>query len=315
MAKRMALKFAPLAMIGALCWLVPACGGDEDDNGASSGGSGGSGGSSGGTGGTGSGGDMGDSGETGTDQGGTGATGSGGTGEAGAASGGADAGGAAGAAGAPAEPPECLGDPLPETIDAEITISGLVTGWGGGGLEDATVEARDASDEGLLLSDTSDVTGAYALALDTGEAPLDAFLRVSAINRLDSYIYPPVPFIASVLDADLPLITSGLRTTAANAAEVTLEADTGLLYVLVIGCDGAPIPGATVTTDPPGELRYTEGGLPSVTATATDDTGGALIFNVPPGDVELDASINGFSLREHTFEVRADVMTISAIVP
>ena len=66
----------------------------------------------------------------------------------------------------------------------------------------------------------------------------------------------------------------------------------------------------------PGEfVSYTEGFVPSPDATSTDGSGAVYVFNLPPGNVEVDATIDGYSLREHTIEVRANVITITSVIP
>jgi hypothetical protein len=285
-------KAAPLAVLASMIWLAPGCGGDEgsDDGSAGNAGTNVVGGA------------TGDGGEPASSSGGTSGTGT-------------DTGGASGAGARPPEPLDCLGEPLPETVPDNVVLSGLVTTWSNVIIDGAEVEALAVSDDGLLSDDTSALNGSYELTVPTGGAPLDAYLRVSAEGSVDSYVYPPMPFVADD-EPDLSLITADLRAGVADEAGVSLEADKGLLYVLVLDCNGDPVEGATVTTNPPGEqLSYTEGFVPSPDRTSTDGSGAAYIFNLPPGDVEVHATVDGYALREHTIEVRADVMTISSVIP
>ncbi|HVJ21653.1 MAG TPA: carboxypeptidase-like regulatory domain-containing protein [Polyangiaceae bacterium] len=319
---RTILKAAPLAVLVSMIWLAPGCGGDEDSDEGSAGsagtnvrgGSTGNGGepasNSGGTGATGTGeGGASEGGNPGTGQGGASEGGNPGTGQGGASEGGNPGTGQGGAA------PDCLGDPLPETAPDNVVVSGLVTTLGNVIISGVLVEGRAASGDGLLDDDTSGLNGYYELTLPTGGAPLGAYLFVSADGSVDTYVYPPHPFVDDD-ELDVPLITSALRTGIADEANVALQADKGLLYVFVLDCNGDPVQGATVTTNPAGEfVSYTEGFVPSPDATSTDGSGAAYVFNLPPGNVEVDATIDGYSLREHTIEVRANVMTITSVIP
>jgi len=322
---RITLKAVPVALLVSMIWLAPGCGGDDDSDGGAAGsagtnvrgGSTGEGGEdSGGTGATGTGqGGASEGGNPGTGQGGASEGGNPGTGQGGASEGGnPGTGGDDGAGGALPETLDCLGDPLLETAPDNVVISGLVTTLGNVIINGALVEGRAASDDGLLGDDTSALNGSYELTVPTGGAPLDAYLYVSADGSVDSYVYPPIPFVDDD-ELDVPLITSALRTGIADEANVTLEADTGVLYVFVRDCNGDPVEGATVTTNPPGDLSYTAGFVPAPDATSTDGSGAAYIFNLPPGNVEVDATIDGYSLREHTIDVRANVMTITSVIP
>jgi hypothetical protein len=289
---RTAMKAAPLAVLVSLIWLAPACGGDDESEEGSAG--------SAGT--TVRGGSTGEGGEPASSSGGSaGSTGSG-------------KGGTTGAGGALPQTLECLGDTLPETAPDNVGLSGLVTTLGNVIIDGALVEGRATSNDGLLGDDTSALNGSYELTLPTDGAPLDAYLLVSADGSVDSYVYPPTPFVDDDV-FDVPLITSELRDGIADEANVALEADKGLLYVFVRDCNGDPIEGAIVTTNPAADLSYTGGFVPAPDATSTDGSGAAYVFNLPPGDVEVDASIDGYSLREHTVEVRPDVMTITSVVP
>jgi hypothetical protein len=313
------LKGGPVVMLASMIWLGPGCGSDDERKDGSAGtagapdnaGAAGEGGEpsngSGGTGerGTGDGGTPGN--EGGANEGGTP-----GNGEAGASDG-----GVAGAAmgGAPPEHLGCLGDPLPETAPDDVVTSGRVTTWSAVIIDGALVEGRAVADDGLLDDDTTGLNGAFSLTLPTGGTPLDAYLHVSSTGNVDSYVYPPVPFAAASA-RDVPLITTALRTGVADEANVMLEADTGLVYLQVLDCNGDPIEGATVTTTPPGDVSYTAGSfVPVADATSTGAAGTAYIFNLPPGNVEVDATVDGYSLREHTLQVRANVTTITSVVP
>jgi hypothetical protein len=330
MTLRIELKGAMVLAAGSAIWIAAACGNSGSNGGSpNSGGSGGSSGS--GASGTTGGNANGASGGTtsgGTANGGTanGGTANGGTANGGTenTSGGMDQGGNAGAestagagggggAGTDADL-SCSGDELPSTAVDPLDIAGEVRGVGVGTLTGVDVEAYAVDGDTLLDSDTSIAGGAYALSLDTGGTPLEAYLFASEDTYLDQYVYPPVPlFVDSPFD--IALITPTMRDNIADAGDVDLEADTGLLSALILDCNLEPIAGAVVTTNPAGEVRYLVNGAVSDTATTTDDSGIVVILNLTPGDVEIDAEVAGESLREHTLNVRANVVTTTAVIP
>jgi hypothetical protein len=313
---RTVLKGAPVVMLASMIWLGPGCGSDNERRDGSAGTANGGAAGDGSEPSNGSGG----RGESGANEGGTPGNGEGGANEGGTpgnGEGGASDGGVAGAAmgGTPPEHLGCLSDPLPETAPDNVVTSGLVTTLGAVIIDGALVEGRAVADDGLLDDDTTGLNGAFSITLPTGGTPLDAYLRVSSTGNVDSYVYPPLPFAADY-QRDVPLITTALRTGLADEADVMLEADTGLLYLQVLDCNGDPIEGATVTTIPPGDVSYTaDSFVPVPNATSTGASGTAYVFNLPPGNVEVDATMAGYSLREHTIQVRANVTTITSVVP
>ncbi len=80
-------------------------------------------------------------------------------------------------------------------------------------------------------------------------------------------------------------------------------------------CAGTPIAGATVTSSPAGQVRYNAGGAPSSTANATADDGVAYIANVAAGNVTIQASAGGHTLRSHIVNARANAITLTQIQP
>ena len=325
MASRTRRKVAWLVTLCSATSLAVACGGDDDNDDTPAAGSGGSAGTAGSAGKGGSGGKGGTSGAAGENNSSAGAgqagdgNGQAGDGNVGGAAGEAGSNGAAGAGAGAGNVPDadlsCLGATLGTEAVDPLSISGIVVAVGVGVVQDAAVAALNVSDDASLADTTSNAGGAYTLVIDSNTDPVDAYLSVTATGYLDSYVYPPVPFLASTATTSLVMVTSTQRSDGATAGGVTLEAGTGLVYVLVVDCNGDPIEGATISSSPGGDVVYVENDVPSAAATATDASGRAIIFNVGPGDVEVDAEIDGTSLREHTVNARADAFTFTAVIP
>jgi hypothetical protein len=95
----------------------------------------------------------------------------------------------------------------------------------------------------------------------------------------------------------------------------TQQAGKGMIGLVVADCNGVPLAGATVTSEPAGTVVYDNGSLPSSSATSTGADGRAYIFNVTAGTVNVRASSGGMTLRAHDINARADVVTTTAIEP
>jgi hypothetical protein len=84
-------------------------------------------------------------------------------------------------------------------------------------------------------------------------------------------------------------------------------------------CAGNPIVGGTVSiAGDVGTIKYAnDDGVPLAmdNFTSTQGLGVAYIFNVPPGEYEIDAMYGSDSLREHNVKSYADASTTTVIIP
>ena len=151
---------------------------------------------------------------------------------------------------------------------------------------------------------------------DAKDDSFDGYLRSTATGFLDTYLYPPAPLAASTDQAFAVMVTSGTFDLLGSLAIGDAPTD-GLAQMLVIvaDCNNDPVQGAVVTTSPAGTVRYNSNGFPSDTATVTGADGIAYVFNVTPGTVTVDASLDAMSFREHELTARADVLTSTVVQP
>lgn len=217
-----------------------------------------------------------------------------------------------------AGPFACIGQPLPTVAGDPIVVSGNATSVSSGGsapVNGATISAFRTGNGTALALDTSDAAGAFSMSVPTGTTPIDGYLRGQAAGFLDTYVYAANPAYESATQ-DVVFISAATRDQLVFLASVTQSAGNGLLPVFVLDCNGNPVAGATISLTPSsGTIRYASGGLPSTSATATDATGAAFIFNVTPGTVTIDGQLTGQSFREHAILVRADVITGTSVAP
>ncbi len=211
---------------------------------------------------------------------------------------------------------ECLGAPLPTTAPATVLVAGQIraNALNPSPLVGAIITAFRTGNATPLAADTSDTPGFYSLSISTGSAPVDGYLRVTHSGQVDTYAYPSRPLFMD-LATNVLMPTSNELTFLGMAVGVTQTAGNGFIGVIVKNCDGTSLAGATVSTNPPGTVRYNSGSTPSSTATSTSSDGVAYVFNVPAGNVTVMANASGNVLRQHVVNARAGVVTLTEIQP
>jgi hypothetical protein len=209
---------------------------------------------------------------------------------------------------------ECLGQPLPTTAPALVNLSGQVRTYTGSAISGAAVVAFRVGNATALDSTNTNTPGNYSVGITTGGTPVDGFLRVTDGTHLPTYAYPAVPLATDVTENVLMVSSTEFGVLAA-AAGITPQAGKGFVGIVVKNCQGTAIAGAKVTTSPAGEIRYSAGGLPSSTASATDSSGVAFVANVTAGNVTIMATASGHTLRQHVVNAAADAITLTEIQP
>lgn len=211
---------------------------------------------------------------------------------------------------------ECLGAPIPTTAPATVVVAGQIraNALSPTALSGAIITAFRTGNATPLDADTSDTPGFYSLSIATGGTPVDGYLQVTHSGQLDTYAYPSRPLFAD-LTSNVLMPTSNELAFLGTAVGVTQAAGNGFIGVIVKDCNGTTVAGATVTTNPPGTVRYNSGSTPSGSATTTSSDGVAYVFNVPAGNAIVQANAAGNVLRQHTVNARADVVTLTEIQP
>jgi hypothetical protein len=206
-----------------------------------------------------------------------------------------------------------------------VRIAGKVSGFGNPApvIGDATVSlvSRTGGNLGTGKSGT-DGTFDVSAPSSTGK-PVDAFIRVSAASRADTEVYPPTPWVADGRNLNIVVLKAGeigLVYASAKPAAVQRKAGNGTVTIAVQDCDQKPVAGATVSVTANGKavgtVAYIDGKDISTSATATGEAGVAIIFNVPPGSIEVAATTDDKQkLRAHTIDARADVATATSVLP
>jgi hypothetical protein len=215
---------------------------------------------------------------------------------------------------------DCIGDPYPTTAPATITVGGLTNEINTDGqvpLAEVAVTANQQAGDAEIDSTTSDNAGVYSLTATTGGTPVAGYLHGTKSGFKETYVYPPEGLAFDQPNIPVLMVSTTVFAFLPLLADAEQDAQHGFVGVLVVDCLGAPVAGASVTTDGGGTVRYVVGtSVGNGDVTQTDDSGIALIFNVNVGDtVEVDASGGGHEWAEHTVKVRADVVTTTVVAP
>lgn len=203
------------------------------------------------------------------------------------------------------------------TAPATITVTGQTDSIGLGGRtpeQGIVVTAHREGDPAIVAMATSDATGAFTMTIETGGVALDGYLLAKGGNFIDTYLYPPGPLAASTDQATCLMLTPGVLDTAANFANATQAPGMGFIGVLVLDAQNNPVAGATIASEPAGEIRYNNmDGFPAREATVTQPDGIAYIFNVPAGAVTVTAAKDGATFAPNDLNARADQVTLTLI--
>lgn len=210
----------------------------------------------------------------------------------------------------------CAGAPAPTTADNPIVFSGTV-------VQSTTVmPINNAAVVGQIgatqaFTTNTDATGKFSKSLNSGNAPLEIDLAVSANGFLNTYYYP-AHLVTHDAHYDVELFSQADANMLAAAAQVTLDPAKGTILMTIDDCNGAPLRGAMVTSTIPAgaTVRYFDRVTPSAVATSTDMYGVAMIANLPPGNFLLNAkSADSMALKTRPVQIVANAFIQTQIQP
>lgn len=224
----------------------------------------------------------------------------------------------------------CLGQGLPTTAPATVTVAGTaeeivqvnsfpsIQPLNGGTLDACKTGAPNCMGGNRLATATSDTTGAYSLGpITTGGTPVDAFVHVAPANDRPTDEYPSSPIAADLSGIPIIVFSNASFTFIVGAGGITQSASNGNLGILVTDCANKPISDSANLT-----LTVKQNGM-DVTGTTvfnagqyySQAAGTYFVFNVPPGATEVGATYNGMALLAHTVGVVAQTTTATQVKP
>jgi hypothetical protein len=212
----------------------------------------------------------------------------------------------------------CLGEPLPTTAADPIRVGGTISraGLQTRPLSGATVEVFRRSGGSAMASATSGGDGSYSVSIVSDGDPLDTYMRMSSGTLLKTELYAGSPVVADVSGSDSVLTDANTFRVVTNLVGVTQAANLGAVTVRVGDCDNNPVSGATLTGFGNARVFYAgDDGRPSSDPTATGALGLAFVFNVPTGDLTINAEIDGETLRPNRIASRAGTLSLAQVSP
>lgn len=214
-------------------------------------------------------------------------------------------------------PYTCLGESPPTSADPLVMLEGhAVNPSDGMPLAGMSISLKDRNLNPIDGPITTDATGAFQFALNTNGVPVDrVYIHASGSDRIPTFYAPPRPLTES-LQRDLG-VTSTMQAAslALGALGMPFTAGTGALLFTIRDCNNKPLANATLVAVPAGAIRYFDGVQPSMTATATDAGGVAMVANLPPGTVTLTVSVGDVTFPSRTFAVVADSFVQTELMP
>jgi hypothetical protein len=235
----------------------------------------------------------------------------------------------------------CHDQPLPQSVDIDpFLVEGTTVGLDLGNIEnaasalpalgDVTVEAfvtgsSDPVPAAVSSSSPGPTLGQYQLGIPNPlHQTLDGYLRghIDMDGYLDTYFYPPKPLVVNHGQGTLLIVTQtdvdialylAIGVTPPQLPATSLDTQ-GILVVVVQDCAMDAIAGATVQSSA-GTLKYLPQILDGTAPPKTDGTGVAILFQVPPGDVTVGASVGGVQLYQHTVAVVPRALTFTVVQP
>jgi hypothetical protein len=198
-----------------------------------------------------------------------------------------------------------------------ITIMGEAFSAGPGIIDDvealtgAVITAYDTIGGSAIDSTTSGSGGIYVLTVENG---FEGVIEGTASTYLDTYAWAPGVLTANVAGAGIAFVTESIVGSAAELCGVQGgQASTdGFIATVVLGEPAD----ATVSSAPAaGTVCYDQNQQPTGSATETDSSGMALLFNVPAGSaVSLSATESGATFASHTVVPVAGAFTQAQLV-
>jgi len=194
-------------------------------------------------------------------------------------------------------------------------ISGTAAEQGQSGatpIDGATIEVFNVSDEGTALATaTSDAQGNYSLEID--DSNTDVFVKATKADYVDTFAYPAGALSGATAKIDANMLTTNTYGLLLNF--IGGSSSKGMITLNVTDASGTAVAGATVSSSPAaGKVRYLSGGFPSGTD-GTDDSGGAFMVDVPPGNATVSATKSGTTFMSHQVNARAMKFTTTVIAP
>jgi hypothetical protein len=168
---------------------------------------------------------------------------------------------------------------------------------------------------------TSDDAGVVALG---NLAPglvfgFQGYFQMTAPSYVPNLYYLSFPLSQPNAQIAVSMMSQAVFASALAGVNITPIAGRGTVWAQVEDCLLLPAKDVVVKADghPPSDVIYYENSNPSLTATSTDPSGWAFLYNVVPGPLTLRAISNdtGIESSKLTVNVRANAMSVVTLLP
>jgi len=206
----------------------------------------------------------------------------------------------------------CLGSPNTVSVDP-LPISGTVQTFLLSGVQPiggVLVEAHQRSDDSLVTSVTTDLSGKFSLSIPTGGVPFDGYLVMTKSGFVAGSAYWSKP-LTSANSLTPFVLAPGDQNLFYQLAGISQQPGTGTIGFAVADCAGMPLNDAVVTTGPSGfgPLSSANIGLPAGLASSW-------MFNEPATNVSITSVVaDGKVFGQTSFIVLPGETTYVSITP
>lgn len=201
-------------------------------------------------------------------------------------------------------------------VAADYLTKAPITGMHVKGCDKADLECKTPLFEG-----DTDATGAVTVKFTATAAGFGGYIEATGGGVAPTLLYfnPPLKVTsATPPPMNQPFMTSATLSGFAQMFGVTLDPEAGHVAAAAKDCRLWGAHGLTVTSSASGagtKTIYAKDGIPDAAATATDDTGAAGLFNLPPGEVTFTATNAGGAVGKVTINVRKGFLHQVGIAP
>ena len=214
----------------------------------------------------------------------------------------------------------CLGDPAPTTAPDPLPITGKVFAidhYDAQPLANATVELRARSGDTLLATTASAADGAFAFAIASKGAPVDATLVVVAAGYRSVRGIPAEPFHATTPDALLAVATDDeVARWYGDAGAGSYAPGAPTLITGTIDCTGRAIEGATLAVAPgAATLTYYDARAKRWQPALAASTNGFALVTGAEDRITATASGAGNQFPARELVVAPGVLTLAVLSP
>lgn len=201
------------------------------------------------------------------------------------------------------------------TVDVDFSLFDAVKMTSVEGVESAVCGKLDLECTSPVLKVKTDANGSAHFSMPTG---FDGYVQLSAEGYDSTMIFLP-PATENVSLGRFPLTTMVATAVLGGQLGKPLLPGTGRVLMTVTGCDKQTVAGVTLTGENMGQDAqgfYATGGLPSFSASETDDSGFAGFVNVSPGQIAIDGTLgDGRHVGKIALFVRAGTVSVRRLQP